>query len=279
MISTVLIYLKQRFGLKIFAGLGIFLFVFAKGNVDFTYGDFPALFILLPLLLIFRLFDDLQNREADRGKMRRIYTEPKPFRLLGWFLLLFTGSFLVAVLFFRQELSLVVLLFFLFNLLIYKMLFRRGRFRYLLPMLKYPFICLLLMFMPVNQMPAGEIYPLLLPAFSLLPAFLLFETLEDRSFPLPSSATHILFVLSFVPLLILPLLSGIVLPFQNLLMLFLIPLPAYLLCLKYRTAWSPYCLLVLLLLTRLLAYEKCCSGTFLASSGPFPISFTGSFIH
>ena len=247
MLNTVGTYLKQRFGLKIFAGLSVFLFLFAKGNFLFAYNDLQRLLLLLPLLLIFRLFDDLKSSEKDRKRNpERIYTNLKAQVELKWFLLILTGTFLTAVFSVKLELGLAILLFLGLNILLYRILFNRWRFSYFLPLLKYPFICILLMMVHQNYLQEVFEWHHWLFALSLLPAFILFEALDDSQFTLSSSLKFILLLFCF-----LPVLFSLEVKIESFLVLAGLG-GSYLLCFKYRSGISAYLFLLLLLMNRFL---------------------------
>ena len=247
MLNTVGTYLKQRFGLKIFAGLSVFLFLFAKGNFLFAYQDFQGLLLLLPLLLIFRLFDDLQSSEKDRNKSTgRIYTDLKAHEELKWFLLILTCTFLTAVIIVKPEVGLAILMFLGMNIFLYSILLNRWLFSYFLPLLKYPFICIMLMMVHQNFLQEEFEWNHLLFALSLLPAFILFEALEDSQFTLSSPLKFILLLFCF-----LPVLFSLEAKIESLLVFASLGV-AYLLCFKYRSGISAYLFLLLLLMNRFL---------------------------
>ena len=133
--------------------------------------------------------------------------------------------------------------FFTLNLLLYKWLLPYWKFRNLLPLLKYPFLVVLLAFLLRKE----QVLPLedLTVSLSLFPAFVLYETLTDENFPLNIFTKVLLFAAVFLPFLpgfsvtlFGALAAGFVLAFLLVLLFF-------------RHRMAPYLLLLLLLFTRL----------------------------
>jgi hypothetical protein len=236
-------YIRQRFSPLLFGALVLFLFGFAKGTLKPERSDYFLFPLILALLFQFRLFDDLQNREFDQNKPNRSYTEAIHFSRLKQFLTGFSIA-LFAVLFLADPIAgAVVTGFFLLNILLYKFLLHQWKFRHILPLLKYPFICLLLVFFFRFGQPVS--HKLVAVELALFPAFILYETLTDPTFPLPKFTKALLFAAIFLPFF--PAFS-----LNQAGLVWICGLLAGLLAVLFlRHRALPYLLLLLLLLTRL----------------------------
>ncbi|MES2766638.1 MAG: hypothetical protein V4642_12260 [Bacteroidota bacterium] len=177
--------MQQRFELVVFIPLAFYLIFYARPGVlpseDGSGGIFTVIFLVLILVLIFcfRLFDDLWNREIDAGKPDRIYTDINSHTILKNFLIGFFAVVLCTIWFFNNEAAAVLTGFSLLNFFAYFLLFKKWKWRFILPLLKYPFLYFLLCIFLKNS--AFSQYEILI-GISLLPAFLLFEIFDDKEF-------------------------------------------------------------------------------------------------
>jgi hypothetical protein len=126
---------------------------------------------VLFFLFIMRLFDDLASAKIDSEKVNRDYTNKATKKELQIILIISQIVLISIVAFFDTKIA-VNLFFFLFgNNILYYLLFNVSKFRYFLPLLKYPFIIYILN---------------LESSFNLIAvygAFVVFEMLEDPLFP------------------------------------------------------------------------------------------------
>ena len=118
-----------------------------------------------------RLFDDLASAKIDSGKVNRDYTNEVTKKELQ-IILIISQIVLISILaFFDTERAVNLFLFWVVNTILYYFLFNVSKFRYFLPLLKYPLIIYIL---NLEQ------------SFNLIAvygAFVIFEMLEDPLFP------------------------------------------------------------------------------------------------
>jgi hypothetical protein len=243
MFESVITYARQRFSLLLFGPLALFLFFFAKGSLAPRPSDYFWLPLVLVLLFLFRLFDDLQNRDFDQFKPNRCYTGSGNYRQLRVFLAGFSAVVFAVLIWVNPLAGFVTTGFFLLNLLLYKLLLQQWKFRNILPLLKYPFLSLLLAFLfRQNQVPVLNQVAI---SFALFPAFVLYESLTDENFPLQNVSRILLFTAVFLPFLprFSPTLPGILLAGAACVLLLAL--------LYFRNRTLPYLMLLFLLFTRL----------------------------
>ena len=204
MLQSLLLYTKQRFSPVKFPLLALFLLLFAVGQAAMHLQHLFLFVLLLALLYLFRLFDDLASREVDAGKANRIYVQEAPHRQLHQFCLLYALVLLLALALVNLQAGLLLLGFLLLNAAAYYVLFQKGQWRFVLPLLKYPFLCFLILFM--FSAPATTASAQALGCLSLLPVFLLFEHLSDPDFRLTTlqaaalfAGAHVLLWLAYPP--------------------------------------------------------------------------------
>lgn len=197
--KVLLLYLKQRFKPVIFAGLTILLILF---SVSKPLEDTQIFVFILPvfiLLGLLRLYDDIMNYQTDAGKPNRIYTHYHSRKLLSIQLAAFTFIFLGVLAFITPILAALLMLFLLLNDILYRLFFNIGNWRHYLPLLKYPVIVVLLYLLtatPFSQWTAGCLM------VSIFCAFLVFEILNDPTFPIRSKPLILLGNISLTALII-----------------------------------------------------------------------------
>lgn len=126
---------------------------------------------VLFFLFIMRLFDDLASAKIDSEKVSRDYTNEATKKELQIILIISQIVLILIIAFFDTERVMNLLLFFILNTILYCILFNVSKFRYFLPLLKYPFVIYI-----IN----------IEPSFNLIVvygAFVIFEMLEDPLFP------------------------------------------------------------------------------------------------
>jgi hypothetical protein len=196
MIKSILIYLKQRFNLLQFALLAIYLILFStpvfKENSDFSMLIVKFIF-LLAALFIFRLFDDLMHSEIDAEKPDRIYTQPNESKELKQFLLISSLLFLTALFIVSIQAALLLFSVMIFNVFLYVFLFKNAAVRPYLPLIKYPFLIILL---AETQIYTFDLQ-LLLISLTVGVSFVVYEILEDESFPIQRKLVWVFIVLCF----------------------------------------------------------------------------------
>ncbi len=184
-------YAKQRFDAPRFLPLATYLLFYARPYVLESESGFTVLYLILlvALLFCFRLFDDLCSSEIDAEKPNRIYTDKSSHTLLKNFLIIFSAFIIGVIWIFKKDAALILLLFSAFNLVTYFFLFKTWKWRFILPLLKYPFLCFWLFFKneQVSQ------YEILISA-SLFSAFLLFEIFDDEEFSFKNWITFAIFL-------------------------------------------------------------------------------------
>ncbi|HYF04237.1 MAG TPA: hypothetical protein VEC36_12715 [Patescibacteria group bacterium] len=183
MLHTLKTYIQQRFKPAVFFPLAVYLVAYAQPDFENAGDVFKSFFIISFLLFGFRLFDDLWSREHDILKVNRDYVQPENFVLLRQFLIGYLAFLLCAVWLLKTEIAVAFVIFTALNIAAYFTLFKKRKWSFILPLLKYPFLCFLLFAFFKN----GEslLTQVLIPA-SLLPAFLLFEVFDDEEFSFKS---------------------------------------------------------------------------------------------
>ena len=179
MIETLKTYIKQRFDIKIFGLLTVYLFIYAKGSWEFTLHDIYALPFLLLLVFYFRLFDDLQHKDSDKPKSNRNYTKKADAEQLSKVSIAIIMYLLVMLLFVDFNLAKYSILFLFLNRAAYWLLLENTTFSNYLPFLKYPFYCLALAYYFNFGNPLD--YLNIIFALLLFPAFLIVEKLTDSN--------------------------------------------------------------------------------------------------
>ncbi len=225
-------YLHQRFNLWLFSTLTCYLLIFSKSNFHFDFNDIHHFFLLLFFLLVMRLYDDLKNTNNDKEKPDRIYTNITRAKELSIRLYVLVTLLLAWLAYYNFLLALYTLVFFLFNHLLYYLLFNKHTFKHYLPLLKYPLIFIALS-NHVN-----------ITAVALFLAFLVFEIIEDKEFPITKSYAWLLATVASL-LLFLEKPINHVWSYALLFILIIIVLVTH-------SKYSPYFYLALFLLSRII---------------------------
>lgn len=181
MINTMLTYLNQRFKGIMYFPLALYLLLYANGTIDFQAFSKVQLLILFIcmtcILLIFRVFDDLQSRQEDQGKANRIYTIEKhvpSIRILLFLSLLVCG---ILSLIFIPDAVVHFTILIVIGMSAYIFQPRLGAFAFIAPLTKYALIILSFSVFFHNDL----LYTDILASLSILAAFIAYELIEDPS--------------------------------------------------------------------------------------------------
>lgn len=174
-------------------GLGIFIFLFSRPVSEFNLGAFVLLIVFLS---VFRLYDDLMQAENDLGKPVRDYTDPAVRQTLFYYLIVFFALLLGFVALFSIYRASLLFCFIIINHLLYLLFINNKTAAGLLPLLKYPFVFLLLQSADLSATISGA--HLLFSALSLFLSFVAFESMEDKTFPVPVKYSYFLQAFSFI---------------------------------------------------------------------------------
>ena len=187
--TSFITYLKERFNIFVWGALAFFMLMFSKNEISFNKTDGFTYLFLLFFFLITRLYDDLLNTNADRGKPNRSYTEEKHSKTLTFFLIGISAVYILALFFYDSNLANLALIFLVGNHLLYIVLYKIWKFKHFLPLLKYPLI-----FIALN----GQFS---IVAISLFLTFVVYEIMDDADFPIAKPYACILTIAAFALLL------------------------------------------------------------------------------
>jgi hypothetical protein len=116
-------------------------------------------------------------------------------KTLSYYLIAFFGILLCVAAFISVYLACLLFFFITINHLLYLLLIDKKTASGLLPLLKYPFIYILLQF---SDLSAPVIRTqLVFRAISLFLAFVAFESMEDETFPIPIKYSYVLQIVAF----------------------------------------------------------------------------------
>jgi len=236
-------YIEQRIQPLRLMALGIFIFLFGRPAPEFKVGSFISFVLLLVFLLVFRLYDDLMQTNNDRGKPNRSYTDPAVRKTLFYYLICFFCLLLAIAFYISNYLAAFLFCFITVNHLLYLLLITNKTGAGLLPLLKYPFIFILLQASDFSALSIGE--HIVFPALSLFLAFVAFESMEDKTFPIPIKYSYLLQTLSFI------LLLAVKINVLNILIFFLLLVLSFVWNFFKMKAY-PYLFLLCLLVSRIL---------------------------
>jgi hypothetical protein len=181
-------------------GLGIFLYFFSRPVSVFNGRSLVSFVLLIAFLFVFRLYDDLLQSRNDKAKPDRNYTEPAAGKILLYYLIAFLGVLLCIAIFISVYFAFLLVCFITINHLLYLSLINNKTAAGLLPLLKYPFVYMLLQFSDLS-VPVIEARLVAL-AISLFLAFVAFESMEDKTFPVPIKYSYVLQIISCVLILV-----------------------------------------------------------------------------
>lgn len=137
-------YIKQRLNISLWSLLAVMLIALSLKDFSISLVQFYSLPFVILFLFIMRLFDDLASAEIDKGKENRSYTTMTTKKELQKYLVTAQLILLSTLAIFDIKRAMYLLSFFILNHFLYYVLFDISKFRYFLPLLKYPFIIFLL---------------------------------------------------------------------------------------------------------------------------------------
>jgi hypothetical protein len=181
-------------------GLGIFLYFFSRPVSVFNVRSLVSFVLLIAFLFVFRLYDDLLQSRNDKGKPNRNYTEHATRKILLYYLITFLVLLVCVAIFISVYFAFLLFCFITVNHLLYLLLINNKTAAGLLPLLKYPFVYLLLQLTDLSAPVIGA--QLVALAISLFFAFVAFESMEDETFPVPIKYSYVLQILAFALILV-----------------------------------------------------------------------------
>jgi hypothetical protein len=154
----------------------------------------------LTLLILFtlRMFDDLKNRVSDQGKSNRNYTDVSTAENLKKVNLLLYLLTPLIIYFIHPYIAFYTAIFLACNIILYQIFSHYKSAMLILPLIKYPFICMMLAFLNRNESNSEIIFT----SVSLLPVFIIFESFDDDKFRLSVMTSSLLFLSVHILLLI-----------------------------------------------------------------------------
>src|SRR5829696_5005976 len=148
-------YIRQRIRPFLMIGLGIFLYFFSRPVSVFNVRSLVSFVLLIAFLFVFRLYDDLLQSRNDKGKPDRNYTEPAARKILLYYLIAFLGTLLCIAIFISVYFAFLLVCFITINHLLYLLLINNKTASGLLPLLKYPFVYILLQLTDLSALVIG----------------------------------------------------------------------------------------------------------------------------
>lgn len=164
-------YFNQRVNIRLWIVVAAVLIALSLKDFSISSFELYSFPFVLFFLLTLRLYDDLASSKIDQGKENRSYTNRGTKKELQLYSVLAQLILLLTLAIFDIKRALFVLLFFVLTHLLYITLFNKSKFRYFLPLLKYPFVVYLLNF------------DFSFRILGVYIAFIVFEMLEDHLFP------------------------------------------------------------------------------------------------
>jgi len=164
-------YFNQRVNIRLWIVVAAVLIALSLKDFSISSFELYSFPFVLFFLLTLRLYDDLASSKIDQGKENRSYTNRGTKKELQLYSVLAQLILLLTLAIFDIKRALFLLLFFVVTHLLYITLFNKYKFRYFLPLLKYPFVVYLLNF------------DLSFRILGVYIAFIVFEMLEDQLFP------------------------------------------------------------------------------------------------
>ncbi|MEY3127164.1 MAG: hypothetical protein RL273_1337, partial [Bacteroidota bacterium] len=139
-------YFNQRVNIRLWIVVAAVLIALSLKDFSISSFELYSFPFVLFFLLTLRLYDDLASSKIDQGKENRSYTNRETKKELQLYSVLAQLILLLTLAIFDIKRALFVLLFFVVTHLLYITLFNKSKFRYFLPLLKYPFVVYLLNF-------------------------------------------------------------------------------------------------------------------------------------
>jgi hypothetical protein len=189
-------YLKQRVRPTLIIALAAFLFLFGRPVSTIGLGSLSIFVFVIAFLIVFRLYDDLQQAGNDIGKHDRCYTDPLAKKTLGLFLIAFVAALVGYAAMISKTFACLLLGFIAVNHVLYLGLVKYRTAAAFLPLLKYPFLFILLQY--TGPAVATLDIALVFPAISLFIGFVAFESIDDEEFPVSLRYAYVLQFLSLL---------------------------------------------------------------------------------
>ena len=164
-------YIRQRFNISLWFLVALMLIAISLKDFTISLVHVYSIPFVLFFLFIMRLFDDLASAKIDSDKARRDYTNEVIKKELQIILIISQIVLILFLAFFDTETARNLFIFLVVNSILYYLLFNVSKFRYFLPLLKYPFIIYILNLEPTFNL------------IAVYGAFVIFEMLEDPLFP------------------------------------------------------------------------------------------------
>ena len=164
-------YIRQRFNISLWFLVALMLIAISLKDFTISLVHVYSIPFVLFFLFIMRLFDDLASAKIDSDKARRDYTNEVIKKELQIILIISQIVLILFLAFFDTERARNLFIFLVVNSILYYLLFNVSKFRYFLPLLKYPFIIYILNLEPTFNL------------IAVYGAFVIFEMLEDPLFP------------------------------------------------------------------------------------------------
>jgi hypothetical protein len=164
-------YIRQRFNISLWFLVALMLIAISLKDFTISLVHVCSIPFVLFFLFIMRLFDDLASAKIDSDKARRDYTNEVIKKELQIILIISQIVLILFLAFFDTERARNLFIFLVVNSILYYLLFNVLKFRYFLPLLKYPFIIYILNLEPTFNL------------IAVYGAFVIFEMLEDPLFP------------------------------------------------------------------------------------------------
>ena len=164
-------YIRQRFNISLWFLVALMLIAISLKDFTISLVHVYSIPFVLFFLFIMRLFDDLASAKIDSDKARRDYTNEVIKKELQIILIISQIVLILFLAFFDTERARNLFIFLVVNSILYYLLFNVSKFRYFLPLLKYPFIIYILNLEPTFNL------------IAVYSAFVIFEMLEDPLFP------------------------------------------------------------------------------------------------
>ena len=137
-------YIRQRFNISLWFLVALMLIAISLKDFTISLVHVYSIPFVLFFLFIMRLFDDLASAKIDSDKARRDYTNEVIKKELQIILIISQIVLILFLAFFDTERARNLFIFLVVNSILYYLLFNVSKFRYFLPLLKYPFIIYIL---------------------------------------------------------------------------------------------------------------------------------------
>ena len=198
--NTLATYFRQRIHPLVILGLGVLVFLYSRPVSKLSVASTFCFVFVIAFLLVFRLYDDILQVPNDIGKPDRSYTDSSSRKTLSIYLIVFLILLLIFACYLSWYLASVLFLFIAFNHVLYLLLVNNKTAAGFLPLVKYPFVYVVLQFSGLSGLSLNASF--LFPAIALFVAFVAFESMDDRTFPVRAKYSSVLQISSFAIILL-----------------------------------------------------------------------------